>query len=286
MKKHLHFLLIALMLCVSSFISAQGGINQNFASLGNWFVDDKPNGTSSVSGGHLIVTMGDQGNGKYRADLKNDNATYTINSTTDKIIAVKFIGDKPATGAFKVELRNETAGAWMNNGGGKYNPTGSITTAKGNLIYYFDFSGDANYTTGDISISRIGFTIADVVDPTNYTIDWVASFIDVTALEAYKDTMDDGASDDDETLGVNDVLVKNKTLKLYPNPSVNNSFNINLETGFLKETTEVKVYSIIGELVLQKQLKTNSKLTTINHNLKSGMYLVMIENRTAKLIVE
>ncbi|WP_369077081.1 DUF4979 domain-containing protein [Mariniflexile litorale] len=73
-------------------MSAQGGVNQVYTTFGDWFVDDKPNGTSAVSGGYLDVTMGDQGNGKYRADLKFQAGTnYTINKTTDNILAVKLI---------------------------------------------------------------------------------------------------------------------------------------------------------------------------------------------------
>lgn len=283
MKTQLQFLLVTIMLSATCLISAQGGINQNFASLGNWYVDDKPNGTSSVSGGHLIVTMGDQGNGKYRADLKNDNATYTINSTTDKIIAVKFIGDKPATGAFKVELRNETAAAWMNNGGGKYNPAGSITTTEGNLIYYFDFSGDANYTTGDISISRIGFTLADVVDPTNYTIDWVATFADLAALEAYKDFKDDGASDTEGTLNIDTNTLVTSLFNVYPNPINSSSFN--LEVNDLNtNNNNIEVYNLLGSKILSKKIKKNK--TEIFHNLNAGIYIVKVGEISKKIIVK
>ncbi|APZ45845.1 hypothetical protein BW723_05840 [Polaribacter reichenbachii] len=284
MKTQLQFLLVTLMLSATSLISAQGGINQNFASLGDWFVDDKPNGTSSVSGGHLIVTMGDQGNGKYRADLKNDNATYTINSTTDKIIAVKFIGDKPATGAFKAELRNETAAAWMNNGGGKYTPTGSITTTEGNLIYYFDFSGDANYTTGDISISRIGFTLADVVDPTNYTIDWVATFVDLAALEAYKDVKDDGVSDTEGSiLGLDTNTLVDNVFKVYPNPVNSSSFNLELN-NLSAYNNRIEVYNLLGAKVLNKKIETNK--TEIFHKLNAGIYIIKIGENAKKLIIK
>lgn len=276
------------MLCTANLITAQEGVNQVFTAFNDWFVDNKPNGSSSVSGGHLNVTMGDQGNGKYRADLKFQAGTnYTINSTTDKIIAVKFIGDRPATGAFKVELHNATTNTWINNGGAKYNSAGSIITTGGNNIYYFDFSGDANYGTGDIEIDRIGFTLADVVDPTNYTVDWIATFASTTDLEAYKDTKDDGLSDEDEVvLGIDDIIAKNNAFKLYPNPSTNNSFSIEFGKGHNNSVSSVKIYSILGSLVLDKAVNINANKITINHNLKSGIYIVKLDDYTSKLIVK
>lgn len=237
-----------------------------------------------MSGGHLDVVMGDQGNGKYRADLKFEAGTnYTINSTTDRIMAVKFIGDKPATGSFKMELRNDTDGNWINNGGSRYNSAGSTTTTAGNMIYYFDFSGDTNYTVGDKEINKIFFVIADVVDPTDYIVDWVASFAD---LEAYKDTKDDGPTDTEGTiLGVNDVIVEASRIKIFPNPSADNMFNIKFN-GSLEGVTSLKIYNILGGLVLEKKISGNSKNMIINHNLKTGIHLVKVGSKRQTLIVE
>ncbi len=286
MKNKLHILLIAMLLCTVNLVSAQESVNQIFDASGDWYVDDKPGGSSAVSGGHLNVTMGDQGGGKFRADLKFEaGTTYTINSTTDKIIAVKFIGDKPASGAFKVELHIKD-GNWINNGGGKYSPAGPTTTTAGNNIYYFDFSADSNYAVGDLEIDRINFTIADVTEATDYVIDWVATFENTSDLEAYKDTKDDGAGDTEgTTLGVNDALVKTRSFKLRPNPSTNNVFSIDLNEQTQNAKT-LKVYNLLGGLILDKAVESGSKTIRVNHNLKAGIYLVKLNNSTQKLVVK
>ncbi|MFD0991113.1 T9SS type A sorting domain-containing protein [Mariniflexile jejuense] len=294
--------MVAVLFFTVNVTTAQGNVNQIFTSFGDWFVDNKPQntntsvpaGTSMVSNGHLVVTMGPQstnvGETKYRADLKFLAGTnYTINSTTDKIIAVKFIGDRPtgvATG-FKVEIHNFTDNTWINNGGSRYSNAGSVLTSSGNTIYYFDFSGDANYSAGNIQIDKINITIADVTANPNYTIDWIATFVDVAALEAYKNTNEDGTGDMDESaLGLNDFNASNSTFKIYPNPSTNNSFNLDLKNNYSKATAQVKVYSVLGKLVLDKEFSANSKKVTINHDLSAGMYLVKVDNSLAKLVVK
>ncbi|MBP0905366.1 T9SS type A sorting domain-containing protein [Mariniflexile gromovii] len=308
MQKKLQFLLAATMLCTANLISAQGGINHVFTDFGGWIVGNNPErtnpaggtipaGTSAVSGGHLNVTMGGQSEpftGSYRSDVKFDitngggTSSYTINSNTDKILAIKFIGDRVAAGTFKLEMYNLTAGAWMNNSGSRYTAAGTTTTAAGNKIYYFDFSTDANFTAGNIAISRINFTIADNPNGGSFVVDWIASFADIAALEAYKEAKDDGTSDTEGslTLGIDDVVTKNNAFKIYPNPSTNNSFNIELEKSYSKSTATVKVYNLLGSVILSKTVNTNVKKTTINHNLNPGMYIVQVDTTSTKLVVK
>ncbi|AUC19706.1 T9SS type A sorting domain-containing protein, partial [Polaribacter reichenbachii] len=177
---------------------AQESINQPFSSFGDWSVSNNGSGTSTIVDNHLNVVMGLSGS-KYRADLKFLAGTnYTINKTSDKILALKFIGDKPNSGNIKGEIHDATNNLWINNGGVAYTISGPVKTAAGNNIYYFDFSGDANYSTGDIEVDKINIKIADVDDPTTYVIDWVASFESLADLQAYKNTSDDLTNDADE----------------------------------------------------------------------------------------
>ncbi|MGY5355321.1 T9SS type A sorting domain-containing protein [Wenyingzhuangia sp. IMCC45467] len=281
MKKRLHYLTILSFLFFGKIVYAQEGINEPFMVVGDWSVNDNPNGTSNISGGLLDVTMGDQGtSGKYRADLNFLAGTnYTINKEADKLIAIKFIGDKPSTGVLKLELYNLTAGAWINRGGGRYTPAGSVVTTSGDNIYYFDVTPDTNYTTGDIEVNKINFTIADATVPTNYTVDWVASFTTVADIEAYKDT------DDDASMSLKGGLL-NSVFKVYPNPSTENIFNISLNNKYSKSEAVVKVYNVIGSLVLNKNAKIVNKTISVNHHLLPGVYFVQIEGNTSKLIVK
>lgn len=279
----------------------------NFQALGSgWTVDNKPEasipaggtipaGTASATGGHLNVTMGSQDatfNNKYRGDLKfnaggDAGLYYTFNPTTDKYLAVKFIGDRP-TGTLKMEFHSE-GGTWFNRGGAKYTAFGTpIVTSNNNNIYYFILDQDATYTgTSDFSIDQINITIADITSGNTYVIDFIATFADLEAITTNKDMMDDGVSDSDEVaLGVDDEVAKGVAFKLYPNPSTNNLFNIELKNNYSRTTATVKIYNLLGSLVLSKEVNTNTKKITVSHNLKAGLYIVELDNITSKLIVK
>lgn len=88
-------------------------------------------------------------------------------------------------------------------------------------------------------------------------------------------------------INVSEVTVENAAVSLYPNPAVNNEFNIafpELEAG---DTATVTVTDINGRKVLVKKLNASSK---INHDLASGIYVVTISsnslNVSKKLIVK
>lgn len=295
MKRQLHFLVVASMLFTANFIFSQAGIMENFASFGDWAVVNKPEvsdgsggtipaGNFIINSGNLEVSMGSQNNpftGNYRADLQFIASTnYTINYTADKIFAIKFIGDRPdgSVNGFKLELHNATDNNWINKGGARYARTGSVLTTSGDNIYYFDFSTDPNYVDGDLEIDKINLIVADVTGSPNYTVDWIATFLDVAALEAYKDTEDDTA------LGVEDFKVNN-TFKMFPNPS-GNEVSIEINQVYVKENSSVKIYNILGGLVYDKPVNYKERILKINHNLKSGIYLVKVGKQTGKLLVK
>lgn len=156
---------------------------------------------ASYADGHMTVTMAmqDEATNKHRADIWYNNgklANYVLGVTPSKtaVLAIKFIGDKPANGTFQLE--------WLGDGiSGKKNPSGNLTTTNGNKIYYwnlYDFSG-YSADLESAQIQRYHFIIADcTVEPFEYTVDWICSFESVEALTAAKDWQDDGEGDMDE----------------------------------------------------------------------------------------
>ncbi|KUJ62435.1 hypothetical protein AR687_08255 [Flavobacteriaceae bacterium CRH] len=81
---------------------------------------------------------------------------------------------------------------------------------------------------------------------------------------------------------------ENKSLiSIYPNPSINNEFNIDLPELKAGEEATVTVTDINGRKVLVKKINASSK---INHNLASGIYVVTISsnafNVSKKLIIK
>ena len=93
--------------------------------------------------------------------------------------------------------------------------------------------------------------------------------------------------EDDDTAAVDDV--DKETLGIYPNPVTDGRLKISLD-GF-KDNVQLKVYSITGKEVFNRQLKTSGKgFAEIQMDLNPGIYVVKLFNgdsaRTRKLIVQ
>ena len=70
-------------------------------------------------------------------------------------------------------------------------------------------------------------------------------------------------------------LNNNSPIKIYPNPSPN-VLNI---TGIVEKTT-IRMYDVVGKLVIEKEVESN---TTINTNLLTeGVYTLLTENKMGK----
>ena len=76
--------------------------------------------------------------------------------------------------------------------------------------------------------------------------------------------------------------------KIYPNPSTNNAFNLNLGNSYSKSNVNIKVFNILGELFVNKDYSLDaSKSVNVSHDLASGIYLVKVDNTSVrKLIVK
>ncbi|MFB6343226.1 DNRLRE domain-containing protein [Saccharicrinis sp. FJH62] len=186
------------------------GIDQSFDALNGWIVADKPvagdiaAGSHDVVNGHLVVDMGSQSNPpsdpvKYRGDLQfittDPAAYYVVKPSTDALLAIKFIGDKPDA-TLKLEFHDAINNVYI----GKWSPAGSIQTSNKNSIYYFSLSSNAGYTGDSITLDKVLFTVADNLEDTSYMVDWIATYPNLAALEAEKDMKDDGDADNDENV--------------------------------------------------------------------------------------
>lgn len=164
--------------------TASAGVTETFTSgQGDWTIGSSASG--SVENGHLNVTMAEQNNGLYRADL-SFKQNFTLNST-DKVLAIKFIGSRP-DGHISFEILGATKFTKTNT------PNGTILTSAGNNIYYFTIDPQT-----DLAETAVTFKIADCkVAPYSYSVDWIKFYPSVEALTADKDWKDDGDNDQDE----------------------------------------------------------------------------------------
>jgi hypothetical protein len=219
-----------------------------FASIGNWTIMNS--GTSTLSDGHLNVTMALQSNSKYRADLHYNDAanasiSFTLNPSVDVYLAIKFIGTRPTSGVLKMEMLS-TAGTWFNT---KWSAgvDGTITTTNNNTIYYFRLTKDATYTGTSIDFRKLNLIIADVTaSPYSYVVDWVATFASVDDITANKDLQDDGNSDTDDTDVSTGIDYGTNKSKIYAVTSVSDIALFGVSEGAL-----IKVYNQQGTVIAQ-----------------------------------
>jgi len=82
----------------------------------------------------------------------------------------------------------------------------------------------------------------------------------------------------DSTLGTEDEEFKNAVnLSLFPNPVVDNQFNIKISDSFNRENLSYTIYNYVGGIVKEGNITENiQKITT--ENIASGIYLIRITN--------
>ena len=205
MKKVLLTLAMAVFAISAAF--AQKSFNQVFpANFANglpegWTV--KQDGiTEKVPGGTKITCSQDAP--KYRADLyyneaRNAEMNFTINSRDYSVYAVKFIGNRPGSGNFKLNIsvngswigENTTNNeAWgLNKGNNKY--AGSIMDSDGNYTYYWTIEGDLwKNATEDLVIDRVEMVMADITDDAHksYIVSEINWYKDEETLKASIET--------------------------------------------------------------------------------------------------
>ena len=68
---------------------------------------------------------------------------------------------------------------------------------------------------------------------------------------------------------------------IYPNPSPDGSFNLDLNgmTGI----TSIKIYDLVGRLV-NEQTSENPSNVTLNHGLKEGIYILVVNNKNKNIV--
>lgn len=102
--------------------------------------------------------------------------------------------------------------------------------------------------------------------------------------ESIKDTIPDS-----HTASIGSEAVINSDISLYPNPSQNGIFNINLNSYLPEQNVQISIYSMNGQLVHNQKSQGNT-IVEVNSELKTGIYVVKIHGGyttiTKKLVIE
>ena len=78
----------------------------------------------------------------------------------------------------------------------------------------------------------------------------------------------------------NNILIESKTIKVYPNPA---SYELFIKAEGVNSNSDVKLYTIIGQLVRHINMISNELKIDLN-GLSEGLYLVKISNEKGELI--
>ncbi|WDF59957.1 Ig-like domain-containing protein [Flavobacterium sp. KACC 22758] len=220
-------------------------------------------------------------------------------------------------------IKNRWTGAYLSDAGTN---TGYGTTVSGNNYKWQKIAIDATYfvlknvATGELMNieGQTGSVQCNITDTTFWSAQWSSDYIDGTwvrlrnrwqtgniiHVENQTGSAQYGNSQDGwysaqwqlepttvgtgkSALKIEEVSETEQVISIYPNPSVNNEFNVvlpELESG---DMASISVSDINGRTVLTERLSSSGK---IDHRLASGIYIVNIVSKnyktTKKLIVK
>lgn len=214
--------------------------------------------TVSYVDGHAVVVMGEQSNGKYRADINYTGDGIEIDPSVDKVFAIQFIGERPSCN-ISFEIYDPDLNVYF----GKNNFQGTFTTdEEGNQVVYVDATtlSKNDYVYGEqaaFTTNKITYKIADASAPTTYTVGWIKTGESLN-----------------EILGIKPAVVNNTTGDGYDD----------LEAAF-NAATEGDELVINHDIQIGKRLTVPCKLTitgankdiAINRNFGGIMMLVNAE---------
>ncbi|GAA6766383.1 hypothetical protein AAFH68_23250 [Flavobacterium sp. CGRL1] len=255
--------------------------------------------------------------------VANGTATITVstvdgNKTSTCIVTVS----TTSGGGNYYTIKNRWTGAYLSDAGTN---TGYGTTVSGNNYKWQKIAIDATYfvlknvATGELMNieGQTGNVQCNITDTTFWSAQWSSDYIDGTwvrlrnrwqtgniiHVENQTGSAQYGNSQDGwysaqwqlepttvgtgkSALKIEEVSETEQVISIYPNPSVNNEFNVvlpELESG---DMASISVSDINGRTILTERLSSSGK---IDHRLASGIYIVNIVSKnyktTKKLIV-
>jgi hypothetical protein len=308
MKTKLHFkqifsknaLLMLSLFLSSTFAFAQAHSFEFTDATGDGFAAVTADGVMTATGdGFLNVEMinaRESSSGLvpyWRANIKT-LTPLAINAATHPIVLVRFINPPTKTSKLSIKFRDGATG------------TTYETLKKTNVDITALFTGPI---TGTSDVYSFDMSTMAGISPTTITtnyfqIRFVQSFNyaeDEAGFVPYGSTPDSHPelkfqidyikiitkADYNKTLAVASNKLESE-FKIYPNPSTNNAFNLNLGNSFSKSSANIKVFNILGELFVNKDYSLDSsKSVHVSHELASGIYFVKVDNTSVrKLIVK
>ncbi|MDO6598423.1 LamG-like jellyroll fold domain-containing protein [Oceanihabitans sp. 2_MG-2023] len=231
----------------------------NTTLVNNTFVGNVDTGTANSLNNFNRATIGlsEAGTGR-TINATIANSIFYDNETTGGVTA------RSITGLYQTLPASITVSNSIDEQNFSAIPSGSKTnTSNANPLFMNASTNDYTLTSGSPAV--------DSGDNSKIPAGIVSDLLGNNRV--FNTTVDMGVYEFGATLGVNDLQLNKKEIKVYPNPTTS-ILNIKMNNN-LKQAI---VYSVLGAKVLET---TSKSLNTAN--LKSGLYLITIEDETGSI---
>lgn len=222
------------------------------AFTGNAISDIQSSGTADVDGGRTTMFSPVYDLSKYEDPAISYYRWFTNNTSQN-----------PNNDPWSVSISNNGGGTWIELEG---------TTAS------------------DRSWRKFAIKVSDYVKPTDkMKLRFVASDNIVNNTIANGQSIVEAAVDDlviydlGEYSSIKEYGSLNADVELFPNPTTNGSFSININ-GKQSTSYNLKLYNTVGEMVHGQKLTNGRNIISIKTNLKPGLYMAEISSPEGKLI--
>ena len=223
----------------------------------------------SVNAASVIRLSAAGGNGSVcRVDVINTTITKNI-SGINKAISLSNVS--------YCKIQNSII--YDNGGFQPIEQSGNTPTSNNNIIQGAQLSGNpsdplfVNTTNNDFTLQ----STSPAIDAGNMNYLPIHITTDVlNHVRVYNTDVDMGAYEYNPTLGINDVVLNENDIKLYPNPT-----SSILNIGMTQNLKHVSIYSILGAEVLRTQDKTIDV-----SGLSNGVFLIKIEDENGNVSIK
>ncbi|MDQ6528401.1 Ig-like domain-containing protein [Flavobacterium sp. LHD-85] len=256
--------------------------------------------------------------------VANGTATITVTTVDGSKTSTCLVSVTTASGGGNYyTIKNRWTGAYLSDAGTN---TGYGTSVSGNNYKWQKIAIDATYfvlknvATGELMNieGQTGNVQCNITDTTFWSAQWSSDYIDgtwtrlrnrwqtgniihienLTGSAQYGNSQDGWYSAQWQleattvgtskmALNVEEVSTIEPAISIYPNPAINNEFNILMPELASGDTAEIFVSDLNGRTLLTQKLSASGQ---VNHHLSTGIYIVNIASKdfnvTKKLIVK
>lgn len=245
--------------------------------------------SAELENGNYCVQLKRINASSWRGDLKFDSSkggSITLDKDVDKYLAIKFIGERPASNTtfkFEVNINNKWYYVDGNNTKNPAYQQEKVSTG-GNHVYIINLDGlytrvdnqkGEQYSGG--TVSKLNFIFADANKQESYAIDWIKTFSNTNDIDA--EWNDDVENDYAECTVINE-----NTNKVYG--TLNNAVSEASDNDVILINGTARVTGRCDASGKTLTIKANTTNARIKRNKIYDNYIMFLANSNGKFILK